>query len=107
MNEKERVYAELDSLRRRVADQRKEIGHLKRTTSAKENAVLRRESDEYRKALSNIRYRIDNGEADVAVLREIADKALFLRGLKGHQRHAIVHAHGGADKAMERFRRAG
>lgn len=95
-SEKERVYAELDALRaeaknlrRRVADQRNEINQLKRTGSAKENAVLRREATEYRKALSNIKYRVENGETGVWVLAGIAEKALLLRGLKAWQREEI------------------
>lgn len=93
MTEKEQVYGELDALRKRCADQRVEIRLLHKSTDARQNAALRRETREYRKALSNILHRLENGGVAADDLRSIVESALLLRGLKQGQRDAIVAAH--------------
>lgn len=93
-NEKERVYAELEACRSRIANLRREVAALKTVGDSRENAALRREGQEYRKALSNILYRLDQGEAiDTDTLRRIVTSALVLRGLKRWKRDDIASAH--------------
>lgn len=81
-SEKEKVYAELRSLRRRVFAQRNELTALRLSASVKEAAILRDEAANYRKALSNIAYRLDNGGLDDDTLRRIVHRALLLKGLR-------------------------
>lgn len=95
-SEKERVYAELDETRQKVATLRQEVKALQKATDAAENAALRREATAYRKALSNIQYRLESGwEIDGDVLLNIVKSALLLRGLKALQRESVERAHEG------------
>lgn len=80
--EKEQVYAELTALRHRVYAQRQELTALRKSATAKEAAIARDEAANYRRALSNIQHRIDNGGIDEHELRSIVARALLLRGLK-------------------------
>lgn len=103
-DEKDRVYAELDAhkalrvdLETRIATLRQENRELLRATSAKENALLRSEAREYRKALSNIRHRLSIASSpldlDLDTLREVVDRSLGLQGLKLNRRAAIANLH--------------
>lgn len=92
-SEKERVYAELEALRSRVFNLRKEVRHLRRAGSMAENASLRLEAEEYRKALSNIAYRLDNGGVAEDDLRHIVESALALRGKKAWKRAKVAERH--------------
>lgn len=95
MNEKELVYTELDNLRQRCFEQRKEIRALKKATDENENVPLRREAARYKQALSNILYRLDNGGVSEDDLRSIVSAGLALRGMKEHKREAIRKVHAG------------
>ena len=95
-SEKERVYAELDALRKRSANQRREIRQLRSAMSRSENIALRREAATYRSALSQIHHYLEAGELDEDRLRRVLRNALGLRYIKYWQR-----------KVAERVRREG
>ena len=67
---------------RKIARLRREVAALRVATDAKAAAIARNEASEYRKALSNILYRLDQGGVDDLTLRSICEGALTLRGLK-------------------------
>jgi Mg2+ and Co2+ transporter CorA len=87
--EKERVYRELELTQRKCGALRREVTSLRESATAKETAVARREAAEYRKALSNILYRLDNDSLTAENLRSIIDTALTLKALKQHHRDEI------------------
>jgi hypothetical protein len=78
------------NMSRRILNQRKEIKHLRKFNSYNENHILRREKQLYRKALSNIQYRIDQGE-DIPnkALLSIVRNALNLTGLQPKDKRRI------------------
>lgn len=99
LSEKDRIYAQLDEARRQLkacakrrAEQRRELHSLRKRTTAKEAAVQRREAQEYRKALSQVVYEIENADADADRCKAIAQDALALRGLKAWQREQVEKA---------------
>jgi len=91
-SEKERVYAELDALRKRSFNQRREIRQLRTAMARHENIALRREAASYRSALSQIHHYLETGELDEDRLRLILRNALGLRYLKYWQRKTAERA---------------
>lgn len=89
VSEKERVYAELDALRKKSARQKREIRKLRTITSRSEVVALRAEAATYRKALSVIRHRLDAGDLDEGQLKRVLDNALGLRNVQHWQRKMI------------------
>lgn len=81
-SEKEAVYAELHDLRRRVFAQRKELTALRLSGTAKAAAVERDKAAAYRRALSNIAHRLDNGGITDTELRSVVTRALMGKGLR-------------------------
>jgi hypothetical protein len=81
------------NLEAKIAGLRRENRELRRATSAEENALLRTEAREYRKALSNILHRLDVASSpldlDPDALRSVVENALALNGVKLKRREAI------------------
>ena len=97
LSEKERVYGrlewaeqELKRVQKKCERLRREVRQVKKNTTARESAALRAEADAYRKALSNIAYRLDNGGVDDETLRHIVESSLVLKGLKIAKRKQIA-----------------
>jgi hypothetical protein len=88
-SEKERVYEELERVQRKCGRQKQEIAALRAKADDRNLKIAKQEASEYRKSLSYIAYRLDNGGIDEEHLREVVEKALFLRGLKKYQRDRI------------------
>jgi hypothetical protein len=105
-SEKDAVYAELRALRRRVLAQRNELTALRLSSTAKAAAIERDKAASYRKALSNIAYRLDNGGIADAELRSIVTRALLGKGLRTKAarrqfRRSLKDSANGAAKAAE------
>lgn len=76
MNEKEKVYTELDALRKRVFQLRKQVRSLQLALSEPEIRRLRAEHHRMRKALSMIAYAPSENYEDVDEIRATAAAAL-------------------------------
>jgi hypothetical protein len=76
MNEKEKVYAERDALRRRVFNLRKDNAGLRKALSEPEIRRMRAEHDQMKKALSMIAYSPDAKYDDIEHVRVVAAAAL-------------------------------
>jgi len=90
MNEKERVYAELHDLRRKVAIQRRELDNLTKALSQPEIRAVRAERDSYKIALSVIAYSPDPKYDDVDELRLTAAAALTPASGGRKHRHDVL-----------------
>jgi regulator of replication initiation timing len=82
------------NLTKRIYNQRKEINQLRKSASNKNNAILRLENQQYRKALSNIAFRsLNEDQISNKVLLRITENALNLYGLKKFDRKKIENFH--------------
>lgn len=71
------------SLTKRIYNQRKEIKHLRKFKSFKNNTILNKENNTYKKALRNIHLRIESGEnPSDKILLDITRNALQLNGIR-------------------------
>lgn len=88
MNEKEKVYTELDALRKRVFNLRQQVRSLQLALSEPEIRRLRAEHTRMRKALSMIAYAPSENYEDVNEIRAAAGAALVptATGSKAAQR---------------------
>lgn len=78
--------SELGNVQRKCAALREEVRNLEAAIRESDGPDLRDEIDQYRKALSNILYRLESGPIDEVTLRKIVGNALCYPALRDHFR---------------------